>query len=102
MDELKKQSVPGTIDIVIAGGNSLENKHSTETDYKNMINLIDTIVFDELDIQPVIATTPKESAGQDSLIYDTSKRNLYISRSANLDMSSSAHYSEETDSTSRN
>lgn len=90
--ELQEKSIPGSLDVVIAGGNAIQEKEETKENYEQMILSVAGIVKENIGINPVITSGPKNKIGQDSVIYDTEKRNLYVSRTAGLEMNQSAHH----------
>lgn len=94
LGELKERSIAGSLDIVIVGGNDVPEKEGTTQNYTNTINILSGIIEEKVNMKPVIAMGPKEKIGQDSIIYDTQKRNLYVSKTAGLDMNQSAHFPE--------
>jgi hypothetical protein len=78
--ELKEKSVPGSIDVVIVGGQGTEyGSYDTQT-YEKVIAGLKDIVKNEFGFEPTVIVGPKLPLGDESLYFDTENRRLYISR----------------------
>jgi hypothetical protein len=83
--ELKQKAVPGSIDVVILGGEYYENDKEYEKDYVDAINLLRNEVKKVLEFDPVVITGPKyhKDGGKrkdEGAFFDTANRRLYLSR----------------------
>lgn len=76
LNQLMQECIPGSIDIVYLGG---EIKNNPKI-YEQMTLYINNLVYDIIDLKPAIISEPKSGDyQQDSVVYDTKNRRLYIS-----------------------
>jgi hypothetical protein len=72
LDELRKRSEEGTVDVAIVGGN-----HSN---YKKSVDLLANEVKNVFGFEPVDIAGPNHFGGGDKVFYDNKNRRLYIIR----------------------
>jgi len=80
---LKENSVDGTIDAVIVGGNYFKGRDKKEfrQNYLNSIELLAGWVKEILGFEPVVITGPKTGeGGYENIFYNNNGRHLYIIR----------------------
>ena len=95
LEELKANTIPGTVDGVIYGGNYIKNSKYGEEfdklaqqDYKDSITLYSRIFSEVFGFEPVVGFGPKLISHGDSVFFDNAHRRLHVFRPAVGDASS--------------
>ncbi len=108
--ELKKRCIPGSIDMVVAGGvvegidlvdlgmsqESQDRLQKSRIDYEKSLEALGTVVKEKLGFSPMVIFGPKNSDASDNLLagpvvtqgddvyFDTQNRRLYVVRPDNV------------------
>ncbi len=80
LEELKKRTIDGTVDIIILGGHVLL-AGKNEDSYRDSIILLDSIIKEVFGFSPSISVGPKID-GSDSVFYNSKNRRVFQIRSS--------------------
>jgi len=90
LEEIKRKSQKGTIDVVIFGGRYSKTRDFKESDplrnifiqeYIDSIKLLSAEINKELGFYPTVIVGPKLSPSEDSVAFNNENRRLYVTRS---------------------
>jgi hypothetical protein len=99
--ELKEGCVPGSIDVVIIGGEYNKGFARSENRYTDSVDLLKNEVSNALGFPPVVITGPKLSSDSatgntEDVLFETANRRLYISRPKTGNSSSESYLPGDT------
>lgn len=96
LEELKESCIPGSVDVVILGGEYNKGFARFENRYTDSVNLLKSEVSNIFGFDPVVITGPKLPSNSligntEFVLLDTAHRHLFISRPKTGDSSSESY-----------
>jgi len=109
--EIKGRCEPGTVDIVVFGGQYLKaqnfpDDHKVQKFFKEQytlsIKLLSEQIEQQFDFSPAVITGPKFGKGQDVVAFDNLNRRLYLLRTSEQPLFTNSFDAKEVESSSVN
>jgi hypothetical protein len=100
LTDLKERCIPGSVDVVIFGGEYNRGFSRSENRYTDSVNLLKGEVSNIFGFDPVIITGPKlpslsSTSDTEDIFLETANRRLYISRPTTGDSSSESYMPDD-------
>ena len=78
LEELRQKSIPGSVDIVLFGGRSVEDGVEESAEYHDSIELVAQEIEKTFGFQPVVFQPKSIIYGVTNVYLDTAKRHMYL------------------------